>query len=1401
MPPLEPPSARREEPEENRWWENFGQPVTPAQPSMQDRARDIRNMPLRNNSDLSEILRAQRDLVYDVTTAEGRALAEQQAALDELAATGSARGLISPSLRQRQAGELASQQGRQRRADQRFGPIDLSGFTDADYLGAARGLPAWVDEIGGALARWADQNIDVSSPSLERRYARPAPQFTPDNAQHIRDTGMPVTNVDEIVVEGTPTAGQRLRGMTAGVREGFDSAREAVAPVIAPYVEAGPGGVGIDIPRMAQDLWRHPARRSEQEAQLRDRLRAEANYLRDQGNVEQAQTVAEMADRASLEALLPFALDYPAILTAPEFAFPGTMARVGAGIRGATGSARAGIADRLGSIGVAQWTPEELAAMRRLQMGPMEGEILPPAWRQLAGPPNPRPLFLDESGSPLTLSAEEIAALRALRSRGSSSAPPSGGGAGERLPFDQGAGAAASAPAQTAPQRRVMAAIRDPETGQVYYGTDHFEAIDAAPAVVQSRLQGLYNAPEDPAHVGFAIDGEFLPRAEALDTMRARLRGGQVNSGIPIGGGEGGRPLMDEARDWLRMMVSGSSRNERLYDIGRYLDSRRRGGVLPSGQARTGEYGGVYGAGRNADDVTAAAGAEQAPRAAAAFGETPFYRGSAHDVDPGLGPNRAAFFTPSREFAGEFPRAVPPEQRRIGEYRLTESTIADMRDPQVQQRVLAQLADDPDAAQHLQRRIAQMKDKATGHVDWVISADPAIRDAIERAGFSGVWLDEGAGQASVAVFNRNSIRPASELPDGGALDATPFKRGGGGIGYDAFQFMRGNPRSVFPDQGINVDGVPSTVETVPAGSLTPTQPRVSDNFLDPNRPVGGDVYGRPSPFSDMPAVYRNGEDLFVLDGHNRIAASVARGEPNIRVRVFDARDGARPNALESSGYERVTMWENLDDGVGAIRVARQHGMDARAAMDLVARARRGERLPDRQRQIIRDMIAADRADARNTPDDLAMFLRGNSTTPHLPTAGTRAAAGEVPATQFYRVDEAAYTPDMRRDVAQMRERGAFREEEVPLGSLVGTQPNVRANYAAAARSNEPIEVLRINSVNYITDGHHRAAARIGAGDQGNVRVRVFEPQAPSSSGEGFSLFAGVNPSRNVGTERARQARSRGARSILQEIELAASEGRLIDNAELSRLTGLSDKSVRTLRSALRSDQATPAVRARIQAAEDELGDLAALTTPESVQRLQQLQAEGLTLSQTVERMGEGWNYPRVRQTAKRHGIRFPDERLGSAYEVRNATWLADNDAGMSFRQIAARDGVGVGTVASGIRTAKAARETGALPAVADPYEAIALRLGITPERARALSARARRTEAGVDPSRINNRVNPELSASNGGTGSVQADAPSNGSATDLLPWLAAGGYLTGLNLVAQQGEESIDAAKRYGSSQ
>jgi hypothetical protein len=1286
MPPLEPPSARREEPEENRWWENFGQPVTPAQPSMQDRARDIRNMPLRNNSDLSEILRAQRDLVYDVTTAEGRALAEQQAALDELAATGSARGLISPSLRRRQAGELASQQGRQRRADQRFGPIDLSGFTDADYLGAARGLPAWVDEIGGALARWADQNIDVSSPSLERRYARPAPQFTPDNAQHIRDTGMPVTNVDEIVVEGTPTAGQRLRGMTAGVREGFDSAREAVAPVIAPYVEAGPGGVGIDIPRMAQDLWRHPARRSEQEAQLRDRLRAEANYLRDQGNVEQAQTVAEMADRASLEALLPFALDYPAILTAPEFAFPGTMARVGAGIRGATGSARAGIADRLGSIGVAQWTPEELAAMRRLQMGPMEGEILPPAWRQLAGPPNPRPLFLDESGSPLTLSAEEIAALRALRSRGSSSAPPSGGGAGERLPFDQGAGAAASAPAQTAPQRRVMAAIRDPETGQVYYGTDHFEAIDAAPAVVQSRLQGLYNAPEDPAHVGFAIDGEFLPRAEALDTMRARLRGGQVNSGIPIGGGEGGRPLMDEARDWLRMMVSGtrapadeaggmirsgkpslvdrigflvgSSRNERLYDIGRYLDSRPRGGVLPSGQARTGEYGGVYGAGRNADDVTAAAGAEQAPRGTQAL-----------------------------------------------------------------------------------------------------------------------------------------------APDGGALDATPFKRGGGGIGYDAFQFMRGNPRSVFPDQGINVDGVPSTVETVPAGSLTPTQPRVSDNFLDPNRPVGGDVYGRPSPFSDMPAVYRNGEDLFVLDGHNRIAASVARGEPNIRVRVFDARDGARPNALESSGYERVTMWENLDDGVGAIRVARQHGMDARAAMDLVARARRGERLPDRQRQIIRDMIAADRADARNTPDDLAMFLRGNSTTPHLPTAGTRAAAGEVPATQFYRVDEAAYTPDMRRDVAQMRERGAFREEEVPLGSLVGTQPNVRANYAAAARSNEPIEVLRINSVNYITDGHHRAAARIGAGDQGNVRVRVFEPQAPSSSGEGFSLFAGVNPSRNVGAERARQARSRGARSILQEIELAASEGRLIDNAELSRLTGLSDKSVRTLRSALRSDQATPAVRARIQAAEDELGDLAALTTPESVQRLQQLQAEGLTLSQTVERMGEGWNYPRVRQTAKRHGIRFPDERLGSAYEVRNATWLADNDAGMSFRQIAARDGVGVGTVASGIRTAKAARETGALPAVADPYEAIALRLGITPERARALSARARRTEAGVDPSRINNRVNPELSASNGGTGSVQADAPSNGSATDLLPWLAAGGYLTGLNLVAQQGEESIDAAKRYGSSQ
>lgn len=156
---------------------------------------------------------------------------------------------------------------------------------------------------------------------------------------------------------------------------------------------------------------------------------------------------------------------------------------------------------------------------------------------------------------------------------------------------------------------------------------------------------------------------------------------------------------------------------------------------------------------------------QQAIPEAPQFGSTPFYRGAVHDVDIEQGPNRAAFFTPSREFASEFPRDIPAAERRVSEYRLREDQIADFRNPQTQQRVLAELAGNPSATEHLQRRIAQMRDKPTGHVDWVISADPAIRDAIERAGYAGVWLDEGQAQASVAMLRNDSIQSvASPAP-------------------------------------------------------------------------------------------------------------------------------------------------------------------------------------------------------------------------------------------------------------------------------------------------------------------------------------------------------------------------------------------------------------------------------------------------------------------------------------------------------------------------------------------------------------------------------------------------------------------------------------------------------------
>lgn len=86
------------------------------------------------------------------------------------------------------------------------------------------------------------------------------------------------------------------------------------------------------------------------------------------------------------------------------------------------------------------------------------------------------------------------------------------------------------------PQRRFEAAVRDPETREVYTGQDHLEAIDSAPEAARARLRAHYDAPtEDPGVIGFHVDGQFRGREEGLAALRERAgRPRQVRLGEQV---------------------------------------------------------------------------------------------------------------------------------------------------------------------------------------------------------------------------------------------------------------------------------------------------------------------------------------------------------------------------------------------------------------------------------------------------------------------------------------------------------------------------------------------------------------------------------------------------------------------------------------------------------------------------------------------------------------------------------------------------------------------------------------------------------------------------------------------------------------------------------------------------
>lgn len=78
--------------------------------------------------------------------------------------------------------------------------------------------------------------------------------------------------------------------------------------------------------------------------------------------------------------------------------------------------------------------------------------------------------------------------------------------------------------------RNFQAAIRDPETGRVYVGMDHQDAIDNAPDGVRERLQAYYDAPrEDPRTIGFKVNDEFMSREDGIAVLRMRAGGSRFS--------------------------------------------------------------------------------------------------------------------------------------------------------------------------------------------------------------------------------------------------------------------------------------------------------------------------------------------------------------------------------------------------------------------------------------------------------------------------------------------------------------------------------------------------------------------------------------------------------------------------------------------------------------------------------------------------------------------------------------------------------------------------------------------------------------------------------------------------------------------------------------------------------
>jgi hypothetical protein len=80
-----------------------------------------------------------------------------------------------------------------------------------------------------------------------------------------------------------------------------------------------------------------------------------------------------------------------------------------------------------------------------------------------------------------------------------------------------------AAPADNLPRQRLLAALRDPQTGQIYTGANHGDALNSAPEEAWGRIADAY-ASEDPRIVGFMQDGQFpKPRSGASVAWQPRF--------------------------------------------------------------------------------------------------------------------------------------------------------------------------------------------------------------------------------------------------------------------------------------------------------------------------------------------------------------------------------------------------------------------------------------------------------------------------------------------------------------------------------------------------------------------------------------------------------------------------------------------------------------------------------------------------------------------------------------------------------------------------------------------------------------------------------------------------------------------------------------------------------------